>query len=41
MVSPQGPDQEDLDLNTWRFRLASLFVDQNLSKISKKGTNII
>ena len=26
---------------TWRWRLASFFVDQNLSKISKKGTNII
>ena len=26
---------------TWRGRLASFFSDQNLSKISKKGTNII
>ena len=25
----------------WRWRLASYFVDQNLSRISKKGTNII
>ena len=26
---------------TWRWRLVSFFVDKNLSKISKKGTNII